>query len=106
MTEVFRRSAARRDLVEHYGYLYDNASEAVADRFLSRVEETFALLLQQPEIGAPLTLKHPDLANLRKWRVKDFDDHLVFYEPRPEGLFIVRVLHAASDWWGLLGVAD
>jgi len=106
MTEVFRRPAARRDLVEHYAYLYDNASEAVADRFLSQVEGTFTLLLKQPDIGAPLTLKHSDLANLRKWRVKDFDDHLVFYAPQPDGLFIVRVLHAASDWWGLLGVAD
>jgi toxin ParE1/3/4 len=27
----------------------------------------------------------------------------VFYEPRPDGVSIVRVLHAASDWWGLLG---
>ena len=68
MTEVFRRPAARRDLVEHYAYLYDNASEAVADRFLSQVEGTFTLLLKQPDIGAPLTLKHSDLANLRKWR--------------------------------------
>ena len=27
-------------------------------------------------MGAPLTLKHPDLANIRKWQVKDFDTHL------------------------------
>jgi len=106
MTEVFRRPAARRDLVEHYAYLYDNASEAVADRFLSRVEETFDFLLQQPEIGAPLRLRSHDLAGLRKWRVKDFDNHLVFYEPHPDGVSIVRVLHAASDWWGLLGFTD
>lgn len=60
-------------------------------------------LAQQPKMGAPLPLKHPDLANVRKWRVKGFDNHLVFYEPRPDGVSIVRVLHAASDWWGLLG---
>jgi len=47
-----------------------------------------------------------DLANVRKWRVKGFDNHLVFYEPRPDGVSIVRVLHAASDWWGVLGYAD
>ena len=55
-------------------------------------------------MGAPLTLKHPDLADIRKWRVKGFDNHLVFYEPRPDGVSIVRVLHAASDWWGLLAI--
>ena len=57
-------------------------------------------------MGAPLTLKPRDLANVRKWRIKGFDQHLVFYEPRPDGVSIVRVLHAARDWWGLLGFAD
>jgi toxin ParE1/3/4 len=28
---------------------------------------------------------------------------MVFYEPRQGGVSIVRVLHAASDWWELLG---
>lgn len=106
MTGVYRGPAARRDLVEHYAYLYDNASEAVADRFLSRVESSFNDLARQPMMGAPVTLKHPDLVSLRKWRVKDFDNHLIFYEPRPDGAYIVRVLHAASDWWSLLGIAD
>ena len=57
-------------------------------------------------MGAPLALKHPALANVRKWRVKGFDNHLVFYEPSPDGVCIVRVLHAAADWWQLLGFAD
>lgn len=30
-------------------------------------------------------LTHPALANVRKWRVKGFDNHLVFYEPGPDG---------------------
>ena len=57
-------------------------------------------------MGAALTLKHPALANVRKWTVKGFDNHLVFYEPRVHGVSIVRVLHAASDGWRLLGYAD
>jgi toxin ParE1/3/4 len=36
--------------------------------------------------------------------VKDFDNHLIFYQPREDGVSIVRVLHGASDWWTLLGV--
>ncbi len=106
MTMVFRRPAARRDLIEHYAYLYDNASEAIAERFLSRVEDTLALLLQQPKIGSPLELRHHDLKGLRKWRVKDFDNHLVFYRQQSDALFVVRVLHAANDWWNLLGFTD
>ena len=46
----------------------------------------------------------PALAKLRKWRIKGFDNHMVFYEPRPDGISVVRVLHAASNWWALLGL--
>ncbi len=103
MPPVTKREAARRDLVEHFVYLAENAGLDVAERFLSRAEASFADLARHPMMGAPVTLKHPDLANIRRWRVKDFENHLVFYLPRPEGVSIVRVLHAASDWWGLLG---
>ena len=106
MPSVSKREAARRDLVEHFVYLAENASLDVADRFLACAETSFADLARQPMMGAPLTLKHPDLSNIRKWRVKDFDNHLVFYEPRPDGVSIVRVLHAASDWWQLMGYRD
>jgi len=103
MPPVTKRAAARHDLVEHFLYLAENAGLAVAERFLSRAEASFADLARQPMLGAPVTLKHPDLAGMRKWQVRDFDNHLVFYEPRPGGVCIVRVLHAASDWWSLLG---
>ncbi len=53
-------------------------------------------------IGAPLTLRHPDLAGVRKWPIIDFDNHLIFYIPHPDRMLIVRVLHAARDWWSLL----
>ena len=106
MPAVTQREAARRDLVEHFVYLAEEAGLEVADRFLAHAEASFNDLAQQPRMGAPLTLKHPALANIRKWRVKGFDNHLVFYEPRPDGVSIVRVLHAASDWWQLLGYVD
>jgi hypothetical protein len=32
-------------------------------------------------MGAQRNLKHRDLVNLRKWWVKDFDNHLIFYMP-------------------------
>ena len=106
MPTVTKREAARRDLVEHFVYLAENTGLEVAERFLSKAEASFQDLAQQPWMGAPLTLRHPDLAGIRKWRVKDFNNHLVFYQPRPDGVSIVRVLHAASDWWSLLGFED
>lgn len=106
MPTVHRRAAARRDLVAHFDYLEEHAGLATAERFLTKAEASFNDLARQPGIGAPLTMKHPELAGTRKWRVKDFDNHLIFYLPRPDGVSIVRVLHAASDWWALLGLPD
>ena len=104
MPRVTQRAAARRDPVEHFVYLAENAGLDTAERFLTNAEASFNELAGQPMIGAPLILRPPELAGLRKWRVKDFDNHLIFYLPRPDGVSIVRVLHAASDWWGLLGI--
>jgi len=104
MAKVYRRPAARRDLIEHYAYLVENAGEAVADRFLNQAESSFDDLSCQPMIGAPLPLRHPDLVGMRKWRIKDFDKHLIFYFPRVDGVFIVRILHSSRDWWSLFGI--
>lgn len=44
---------------------------------------------------------------LARWvKIAEFENHLVFYLPRPDGVSIVRVLHAARDWWSLLGLVD
>ena len=104
MPKVYQRAAARRDLLEHFVYLAENASLDTAERFLAHAEASFDDLAAQPMMGAPLTLKPTELAGLRKWRVKDFDNFLIFYLPRPDGVSIMRVLHATRDWWGLLGI--
>lgn len=104
MPQIHVRAAARRDLVDHAAYLIEAAGTAAADRFLNQAQASFAGLACEPLIGAPLALSHADLTNMRKWRIKGFDNHLIFYQPRPDGVSIVRVLHAASDWWGLLGL--
>jgi toxin ParE1/3/4 len=105
MPEIFRQQAALDDLVDHFVFLAENADIDTAERFLANAEAAFDGLARQPMIGSPLTLKHPDLAGMRKWRIKGFDNHLIFYTPAPGGVSIVRVLHASRDWWRLLGVA-
>jgi len=104
MPTVYRRAAARRDLTDYYIYLAENATLATADRFLRQAETTFNELAEHPEMGASLSLRRSELAGLRKWRVREFDDFLVFYFPRHDGITILRVLHASQDWWRLLGV--
>lgn len=104
MPVVTIRATAKRDLTEHFVHLAENAGTDVADRFLANAEASFNALSEHPSMGAPLTLRHPNLIGMRKWRVMDFDNFLIFYFPRPDGVSIVRVLHSAQDWWKLLGL--
>jgi toxin ParE1/3/4 len=104
MRRVYKRPTARRDLIEHYVYLAENAGEETAERFFTQAERTFTDLAENREMGASLTLVDPQLAGLRKWRVKDFEKFLIFYFPRADGVSIVRVLHSAQDWWERLGI--
>jgi toxin ParE1/3/4 len=102
--EVYKRAATRRDLVAHFVYLAENAGIDTADRFLANAEHSFAELAEQPTMGSPLTLKRPEFAGMRKWRVQDFENFIIFYLPRRDGISVVRVLHATRDWWSLLGM--
>lgn len=104
MGEVLKRAAAKRDLVDHFVYLAEHADLETADRFLRCAQESFADLARYPEMGAPLSIGGPELAGIRKWHVREFEKFLVFYQPRRRGVSIVRVLHAAQDWWGMLGL--
>jgi toxin ParE1/3/4 len=106
MPQISQREAARRDLVEHFVYLEEQAGLDLAERFLSHAQVSFEELARQPMICAPLPHAQPDLSGIRKWRVKGFDRHLIFYQPTSDGISIVRVLHAASDWWNLLGFEE
>jgi toxin ParE1/3/4 len=105
MGQVFKRKSALNDLVEHYVYLSEAADDATADRLLQNAETTFQDLAAQPNMGARVASRRPELVGLRRWRVREFDRHLIFYFPRPDGVTILRVLHAHQDWWRALGVA-
>jgi len=85
-------------------YLAEHAGIETADRFLANAEESFADLARNAGMATPLTQRDPRLVGLRKWRVTGFEKFVIFYLPRPDGVSIVRVLHAAQDWWSVLGI--
>ncbi|MBF0138334.1 MAG: type II toxin-antitoxin system RelE/ParE family toxin [Magnetococcales bacterium] len=101
-SKIYQHERARRDIIEHFVYLSENAGFVVAERFLTNTEVSFNEMAFNPLIGSPLAMKNQKLAEIRKWHVKDFDNILIFYIPRHDGVSVVRVLHAAQDWWSLL----
>jgi len=49
---VYKRPAARQDLVAHYAYLAEHGGENIAERFPRHAEASFAELSEHPYMGA------------------------------------------------------
>jgi toxin ParE1/3/4 len=99
---VLKTPAAVEDLVEQAVYLAKRSPSA-GERFLDAVEESCELLRHSPELGGICPAKGRRLQNVRVWRVKNFEQHLIFYRQIPTGIEIIRVLHGARDIGAILG---
>jgi toxin ParE1/3/4 len=84
------------------GYLEEQGGPEVAERFIVAARETFESLALMPRMGALCSFRRPSLARLRRWPVKDFENWLIFYQPRRYGVEIVHVLHGSRDLEALL----
>jgi toxin ParE1/3/4 len=93
---IVRRETATEDLIETYVYIGLDSPDA-AERFLSAAERTFEMLAETPRMGRrwDSTLAH--LQDVRLWRVKGFENWLVFYLPLADGVEILRVIHGARN---------
>jgi toxin ParE1/3/4 len=98
------RAEARRDLDGHIDYLLAEAGEATAARFIASARQSFSAIAQTPGMGMAFDTNNPQLAGIRKWRVKGFPKFLIFYQTSPDAIRVVRVLHSAQDWWALLDI--
>jgi toxin ParE1/3/4 len=91
------RPKADQDLSDHAFYLATLATARIGHKFLIAAHETFSLLATQPEMGWRFRLKNPALASLRVFRVSGFEKLLILYRPRPDGVEILRVVHASRN---------
>jgi toxin ParE1/3/4 len=97
MPQIRKRPQAKRDLVDHFSYLEEHGSIRVANRFLSAAEKTMETLAKLPFSGTLQQAKHTELSGMRKRLIKGFQNHLIFYFPLPDGIDVVRIVHAARD---------
>lgn len=95
---VERHPQAERDIETQADYyLLEVGSPDSAERFVSAIEKTLHLLVKNPELGPARRFQRNDLAGLRSFPVRGFDNHLVFYRPTERGIELLRVLHGARD---------
>ena len=66
-------------------------------RFFDAVCHTFAKLAQMSGMGRLYPVSNPRLEGLRKWSVKGFEKHLIFYLSFDDYIEIVRILNGARD---------
>jgi toxin ParE1/3/4 len=79
-------------------FYFADADEEIAQRFLNACDETFLLLAENKLIGSVKKFNNTKLSEVRMWRVKGFEKHLIFYVPTENGIRILHVLHSATDY--------
>ncbi|MEC8103926.1 MAG: type II toxin-antitoxin system RelE/ParE family toxin [Pseudomonadota bacterium] len=84
-------NAAMNDLREVAAYTERTWGSQQRRDYLSRIDETFHLLANNPSLGS-----HCDYiaADLRK---HPCGSHVIYYELDATGIFVVRVLHRKMD---------
>jgi toxin ParE1/3/4 len=94
---VIKLPRAESDLIGCYAYLGEEASIETADRFLTAVDKTLALIAKSPGIGASHQSSKPLLLGLRSLPVTKFKRYFLFYQTFDDRIELVRVLHGARD---------
>jgi toxin ParE1/3/4 len=102
VSEVFVRARARSDILSSAEYLDEHAGVETAQRFLDATQSTFEALAKMPKLGALCAFRKPALRRIRRWPVQSFENWLIFYQPRRNGVEIVHVIHGARDIEGLI----
>jgi len=90
MAEVILAPQAEQDLLDIWLYIADD-QPVHADRFLHRLETAAQRLAAYTDIGTD----RPGLGvGLRSFPVERY---MLYYRARPDGIEVVRVLHASRD---------
>ena len=87
---------ASQDIDKLFEYLAQNDSE-VALGFFDATRQTIAKLATMPGKGSLFEVDNARLIGLRKWAVKGFEKHLIFYLYDEELLTVIRIIHASRD---------
>jgi toxin ParE1/3/4 len=58
---------------------------------------TLTQIAKIPKIGVSYPLQNSRLTGLRKWKVKDFSNYIIFYLEKSEQTEVVRIFHGARN---------
>jgi toxin ParE1/3/4 len=93
---IIFRPQASQDLDDPFAYIAEDDLEA-ACRFFDATRLTVAQIARMPGMGSLYPITNPRLQGIRKWAVKGFRAHLIFYCDHDDAVEIVRILSATRD---------
>jgi toxin ParE1/3/4 len=99
MPRILIRPHAKNDLAEIWDFIAEE-SQARADSFLARLDQSFYGLAGNPHIGRA---RNELSSCLRSF---PFGRYVIFYLALPDGIEIVRVLHGARDLDAIFHAGD
>lgn len=88
MPRIVRTIPAREDLLQIWLYVAQH-NERAADRLIDKFERTLRMLARHPLMGEAAPHYRP---GLRRFTVGNY---VLYYEPIPSGVRLVRALHGA-----------
>ncbi|EIP99869.1 plasmid stabilization system protein [Opitutaceae bacterium TAV1] len=96
--ELLRSDYFAADFEIAYAWYWRTAGESIARRYLEAVIRSVESLQRIPGQGRPRYFSHPELADIRSWRVAPpFDAHLVFYRCSENAVLLFRLLHGRRN---------
>ena len=88
-------------LNEYFNDIAQSSNER-ALKFFDAARQTFASLAQMPGMGRIHDRQEEDISDIRKWAIKGFKNHLIFYRYNDENIEILRIIYATRDLEPLL----
>jgi toxin ParE1/3/4 len=85
------------DILEQADWYGAQANQKLAKRWEQSVTSALLRISQRPSAGALCKFSAEELRGTRRIPVTGFAKHLIFYQARPNGLLILRVVHGARD---------
>jgi len=102
VAKFFLSQEALDDLDSIWDYIAQDDAEA-ADRVVESAYRACAKLATHPHLGPLRRFPDNSLPEIRFFVLTDFPNYLIFYRIAPEGVEVIRVLHAAQDLDDLFG---
>lgn len=91
-------SEFQQDVTRQIQWYLRHADAQIAGNYADAVDRTLEFLGRFPELGPHCRFSHPELLELRQFRIEgSFDRHQLFYRVTASELIAVRTLHGMRD---------